>query len=104
MPAVGQEHHAPADMVIAALGFEPEDFPALYGAPKLEMSPRGTLRVTSRCRTSIPGVYAGGDAVRGASLVVWAVRDGMDAATEIHADLMARAREEASSKVAEMAE
>jgi len=104
MPAVGQEHDAPADMVIAALGFEPEDFPALYGAPKLEMSPRGTLRVTSRCRTSIPGVYAGGDAVRGASLVVWAVRDGMDAATEIHADLMARAREEASSKVAEMAE
>ncbi|MGY6627598.1 MAG: NAD(P)-dependent oxidoreductase [Oceanicaulis sp.] len=104
VPAVGQEHDAPADMVIAALGFEPEDFPALYGAPKLEMSPRGTLRVLGRCRTSIPGVYAGGDAVRGASLVVWAVRDGMDAAAEIHADLMARAREEASSKVAEMAE
>ncbi len=104
VPAPGQEQDAPADMVIAALGFEPEDFPSQYGAPKLEMSPRGTLRVTGRCRTTIPGVYAGGDAVRGASLVVWAVRDGMDAAAEIHADLMARAREAASSKVAELAE
>lgn len=104
MPAVGQEHDAQADMVIAALGFEPEDFPALYTAPALEMSQRGTLRVTNRCRTSMPGVYAGGDAVRGASLVVWAVRDGMDAATEIHADLMARARADVSVRQAEMAE
>jgi len=103
VPAPGQEHDAPAGMVIAALGFEPEDFPALFGAPQLSMTPRGAVRVTGRCRTSIPGVYAGGDAVRGASLVVWAVRDGMDAAAEIHADLMARQAAETAPAEAEMA-
>jgi glutamate synthase (NADPH) small chain len=50
------------------------------------------VRVTGRCRTAIPGVYAGGDIVRGASLVVWAIKDGQDAAATIHADLMAKAR------------
>ena len=51
----------------------------------------GTIK-TSRCSslsTSIPGVFAAGDIVRGASLVVWAVRDGQDAAAEIHAWLQA---------------
>nr|WP_233205294.1 NAD(P)-dependent oxidoreductase [Alkalicaulis satelles] len=103
VPAPGQEQDAPADMVIAALGFEPEDFPVLFGAPQLEMTARGTLRVASRCRTAIPGVYAGGDAVRGASLVVWAVRDGLDAAEAIHADLMAKTKAAQAPAEAEMA-
>jgi glutamate synthase (NADPH/NADH) small chain len=59
------------------------------------MTKRGTVRVTNACRTSISGVYAGGDAVRGASLVVWAVKDGQDAAKTIHADLMAKAETQA---------
>ena len=104
VPQPGAERDAPADMVIAALGFEPEDFPALWGAPGLEMNARGTLRVTRGCRTSLDGVYAGGDAVRGASLVVWAIKDGQDAARTIHADLMAKAEAERAHVIAEPAE
>ena len=95
VPAPGQEADFPADMVVAALGFEPEALPDTLGAKHLEMTKRGTVRVTNACRTSIPGVYAGGDAVRGASLVVWAVKDGQDAAKLIHTDLMAMAETEA---------
>ena len=74
-----------ADLVIKALGFDPEDLPALFGAPDLGVSKWGTLRVKpSTMMTSIDGVFAGGDIVRGASLVVWAIRDGRDAAAAIH--------------------
>ncbi|WP_440957972.1 NAD(P)-dependent oxidoreductase [Oceanicaulis sp. LC35] len=100
----GQEEDRNADMVIAALGFEPENFPESLGAQGLELNPRGAIRVTGRSRTSMPGVYAGGDAVRGASLVVWAVKDGLDAAETIHADLMARAKTAQSQPIAEPAE
>ena len=94
VPAPGQEADFSADMVVAALGFEPEALPETLGAKGLDMTKRGTVRVTNACRTSIPGVYAGGDAVRGASLVVWAVKDGQDAARLIHTDLMAKAETE----------
>ncbi|WP_421857067.1 NAD(P)-dependent oxidoreductase [Oceanicaulis sp.] len=100
----GQEEDRQADMVIAALGFEPENFPQTLGAEGLELNPRGAIRVTDRSRTSLPGVYAGGDAVRGASLVVWAVKDGLDAAETIHADLMAGARKAQAQPIAEPAE
>ena len=46
--------------------------------------------------TTLPGVFAAGDAVRGASLVVWAVRDGQDAAAEIDRYLRARTEEAAA--------
>ena len=92
----GEERDAPADMVVAALGFEPEDFPRLWSAPELALNPRGAIRVSQGCRTSIPGVYAGGDAVRGASLVVWAVKDGQDAARAIHEDMTAKVQAEAA--------
>ncbi len=45
-------------MVIAALGFEPENFPESLGAQGLELNPRGAIRVSERCRTALPGVYA----------------------------------------------
>jgi glutamate synthase (NADPH/NADH) small chain len=71
-------------MVIKALGFEAEDLPSLFGEPDLKVTPRGTLRVDGRTlETSIPGVYAAGDIVRGASLVVWAIVDGRNAAAAI---------------------
>ncbi|TRO97263.1 NAD(P)-dependent oxidoreductase [Glycocaulis profundi] len=92
LPVEKGEFDLDADMVIAALGFEPEDLPGRFGADDLLLTPRGTVRVTGRCRTALPGVYAGGDIVRGASLVVWAIKDGQDAAATIHADLMAKAR------------
>src|SRR3546814_21069165 len=68
------------DMAITALGFDPEDLPALFGAPDLTVSRWGTVRIDFRSMmTALDGVFAAGDIVRGASLVVWAVRDGRDA-------------------------
>jgi glutamate synthase (NADPH/NADH) small chain len=79
-----------ADLVIKALGFDPEDLPAAFGTPELEVSRAGTVRIDRRSKqTSIPGVYAAGDIARGASLVVWAIRDGFDAAAAIHRQLSA---------------
>ncbi|HVJ50999.1 MAG TPA: NAD(P)-dependent oxidoreductase [Aliidongia sp.] len=74
----------PADLVILALGFDPEDMPTLFEAPGLAVSRWGTIRADHRTlMTSMDGVFAAGDIVRGASLVVWAVRDGRDAAVSI---------------------
>ena len=80
-----------ADLVIKALGFDPEDLPAMFRAPELKVTRWGTLRTDPRTTmTSLDGVFAGGDIVRGASLVVWAIRDGRDAAAAIHAHLQAQ--------------
>jgi glutamate synthase (NADPH/NADH) small chain len=82
-----------ADLVIKALGFDPEPLPTLWGQDALEVTRRGTLRVNQvSFQTSLPGVFAAGDIVRGASLVVWAIRDGRDAAAQIHAYLQPSAR------------
>ncbi len=86
----GAEFDLDADMVIKALGFEPEDVPALFGAPGLKTTAYGTLRVNPvSMETSVPGVFAAGDIVRGASLVVWAIVDGRKAATGIAKQLLA---------------
>lgn len=74
----------PADLVVNALGFDPEDLPALFDAPELRVRHDGTLATTDGVSTHIPGVFAAGDIVRGASLVVWAVADGRAAAQAIH--------------------
>lgn len=74
----------PADMVIKALGFDPENLSELWNDSNLESSRYGTVSVDKHnFMTSIEGVFAGGDIVRGASLVVWAVKDGQDAASQI---------------------
>jgi len=90
-PVEGSEFRLPADMVISALGFEPEDLPALFGEPALPVTRWGTLPVDSHSMmTELDGVFAAGDIVRGASLVVWAVRDGRDAAEGIHDYIQAK--------------
>ncbi len=95
-PIDGSEFDLKADIAILALGFDPEDLPALLRAPDLQTSPAGTVRIDfRRFETSLPGVFAAGDIVRGASLVVWAIRDGRDAAAAIHDHLNARARAQA---------
>jgi glutamate synthase (NADPH/NADH) small chain len=77
-----------ADLVIKALGFDPEPLPRLWAQDSLEVSRWGTLKVHHRSfQTSLPGVFAAGDIVRGASLVVWAIKDGRDAASAIHSYL-----------------
>ncbi len=74
----------PADLVIMALGFEPEAIPTLWGVPELAVTRWGTIKADFRSHaTNLPGVYAAGDIVRGASLVVWAIRDGREAAQAI---------------------
>ena len=81
---VGADYVEPAELVITALGFEPEPLPTLWGVPDLAVTRWGTIKAdfTSHA-TSLPGVYAVGDIVRGASLVVWAIRDGREAAAAI---------------------
>ncbi len=89
----GSQFTKPADLVIKALGFDPEPLPKLWGCEALEVSRWGTVRVNHRSfQTSLPGVFAAGDIVRGASLVVWAIRDGRDAAAQMHAYLQPSAR------------
>ena len=89
----GADYTEPADMVIAALGFEAEALPSLWGVPELEVTRWGTVRAEFRTHTtSLPGVWAVGDIVRGASLVVWAIRDGREAAASILAALDQPAR------------
>jgi len=80
----GADYVEEADLVIKALGFEPEDLPTLWGVEGLEVTRWGTIKAEFETgRTSLPGVYAAGDIVRGASLVVWAIRDGRDCAAAI---------------------
>ncbi len=78
-------------MVILALGFEQEDLPTLFDAPELGVSRWGTVKIDFRSMmTNLDGVFAAGDIARGASLVVWAIRDGRDAADRIDEYLLAR--------------
>ena len=85
-PMEGSHFNVRADLVIKALGFDPEDLPAAFGEEALTVTRWGTLKVDHRTfMTSLPGVFAAGDIVRGASLVVWAIRDGRDAAAQMHA-------------------
>ena len=80
----GAEEKLDADLVIEALGFEPEEIPKLFGEPELEITKWGTIKTDLKTlKTNIKGVFAAGDIVRGASLVVWAIRDGRDAAAGI---------------------
>ena len=72
------------DMVIKALGFDPEDLPTLFESDELQVSKWGTIKTDfDTMETNLKGVFAAGDIIRGASLVVWAIKDGRDAATSI---------------------
>ena len=77
----GSEFEIKADMVIKALGFDPEDLPYLFDAKELQVTKWGTVKTDfDTMETNLKGVFAAGDIVRGASLVVWAIKDGRDAA------------------------
>ena len=70
-----------ADLVIKSLGFDPENIPKLFNCEDLAISKWGTIKIDLKSmQTNIDGVFAAGDIVRGASLVVWAIKDGRDAA------------------------
>jgi len=100
-PEPGSEFTLEADLVIKALGFDPEDLPKLFGSDDLSVTRWGTLRVDHKTMmTSVDGVFAAGDIVRGASLVVWAIRDGRDVTEHMHRYLKAKAAAKASERVA----
>ena len=97
-PDPGSEFRLEADLVIKALGFDAEDLPKAFGNADLGVTRWGTLRIDHKSMmTSLDGVFAAGDIVRGASLVVWAVRDGRDVADHMHGYLKAKA---ASARIA----
>jgi glutamate synthase (NADPH/NADH) small chain len=80
----GSEFEVKADMVIKALGFDPENLPLLFDAKELQVTKWGTIKTDfDTMETNLEGVFAAGDIVRGASLVVWAIKDGRDAAASI---------------------
>ena len=80
----GSEFQIKADMIIKALGFDPEDLPYLFDSKDLQVTKWGTIKTDfDTMETNISGVFAAGDIVRGASLVVWAIKDGRDAAVAI---------------------
>lgn len=88
----GSEFDVEADIVIQALGFDPEDLPILFNETALTVNRWGAIRTDHKTlMTSLDGVFAVGDIVRGASLVVWAVKDGRDAAESIHSYLKEKA-------------
>ena len=80
----GSHYEINADMVIKSLGFDPEDLPNLFGNPNLKVTQWGTIKADfDTLETNLDGVFAAGDIVRGASLVVWAIKDGRDVAASI---------------------
>ncbi|MBY0305081.1 MAG: NAD(P)-dependent oxidoreductase [Sphingomonas sp.] len=94
-PEPGSELVLAADLVIKALGFDPEALPVLFGAPQLGVTRWGTIRTEAKSMmTNLDGVFAAGDIVRGASLVVWAIRDARDVSERMHAWLKAKAAAE----------
>ena len=95
------EYEIKADMVIKSLGFDPENLPKLFSAEELIVSRWGTIKTDlDTMQTSIDGVFAAGDIVRGASLVVWAIKDGRDAAKEIHKYLKDKSLQKNKEKAA----
>ena len=88
----GSSFNVDADIAIKALGFDPEDLPTLFDTPELQVTKWGTVRINHKTlMTNLDGVFAAGDIVRGASLVVWGIRDGRDAAEGIHNYITAKA-------------
>ena len=78
------EFEIKADIIIKALGFDPEELPKLFDEEKLQVTKWGTIKVDfDTMETNISGVFAAGDIIRGASLVVWAIKDGRDVAISI---------------------
>ncbi len=84
IPVKNGEFKVKTDLVIKSLGFDPEEIPKLFGSENLAVSKWGTIKIDLKTmQTNIDGVFAAGDIVRGASLVVWAIRDGRDAAEQM---------------------
>ena len=97
----GSEYKISADLVIKSLGFDPEDLPKLFNAKELIVSQWGTIKIDLKSmQTNLDGIFAAGDIVRGASLVVWAIRDGRDAAIQIEKYLQQKIKKQKTVEAA----
>ena len=95
------EYNIKADIIIKSLGFYPENLPELFSTPELLVSKWGTIKIDlDTMQTNMDGVFAAGDIVRGASLVVWAIKDGRDAAENINKYLKQKSLEKNKTKAA----
>ena len=95
----GSEYEIETDIVIKSLGFDPEDLPKLFDEKDLQVSRWGTIKIDfDTMETNLKGIFAAGDIVRGASLVVWAIKDGRDVAESI--DKLLKSKREQDLKVA----
>ena len=95
------EYNIKADIVIKSLGFDPENLPELFSTPNLLVSRWGTIKIDlDTMQTNIDGIFVAGDIVRGASLVVWAIKDGRDAAENINKYLKKQILEKIKTKAA----
>jgi glutamate synthase (NADPH/NADH) small chain len=95
------EYGIKADIVIKSLGFDPENLPELFSAKELAVSKWGTIKIDlDTMQTNIDGIFAAGDIVRGASLVVWAIKDGRDAAIQIQKYLKEKSTQKNNVKAA----
>ena len=98
---IGSEYKLKADLVIKSLGFDPENLPKLFNERELAVSQWGTIKINlNSMQTNLDGVFAAGDIVRGASLVVWAIRDGRDAAVQIEKYLKLKSLKDKSERAA----
>ena len=98
---LGSEYKIPADLVIKSLGFDPENIPKLFNAEELAISKWGTIKIDLQSmQTNLDGIFAAGDIVRGASLVVWAIKDGRDAAVQIENYLQLKTKKQRSTEAA----
>ena len=98
-PVLNSDQNLDIDLIIEALGFEPKDLPKIFNRNDLIVTRWGTLKINYKTMmTSLEGVFAAGDIVRGASLVVWGIKDGRDAAKNIHNFLMDKQKVQNSSK------
>ena len=94
-PVTDGEFKIKADLVIKSLGFDPENIPKLFNSEDLAISKWGTIKIDLKTmQTNIEGVFAAGDIVRGASLVVWAIRDGRDAAEQMDKYISAKRKKD----------
>ncbi|MFI5357469.1 MAG: NAD(P)-dependent oxidoreductase [Opitutales bacterium] len=101
VPVPGTEFEVPADLAIVAYGFDPVAFPEDSEFSAVKTNDWGGIVVDGNQMTSLPGVFAGGDSVRGPSLAVHAVRDARRAAQGIHRYLNSRRPDAAPSATQE---
>jgi glutamate synthase (NADPH/NADH) small chain len=86
----GSEFELEADLVLLAMGFVHVEHSELIAGFGIELNARGNIPVDERYMTGVDGLFAAGDASRGASLVVWAIHEGREAARGIHDYLSSR--------------